>query len=143
MTDKPVITPADVALLETILAEFGDWMLAKHVAVSWRWQEKYPQGDRTRATWLVAQERKIRAIASGSAGSIISFPGSKGYKLRVLASSDEIQTAIAKLKHQGIEMMARATAIECWSPLPVTAHQTTLRLCASVAKTQKEQPCPS
>lgn len=111
MNTAPTVNNFDLALLETILADNGDWMLARDIAVNWRWLEKFPHVKGTRQTWLNAQERKIRAIASASAGSVISFPGSAGYKLRAQASEKEIQTAIAKLKHQGGEMMARANAI--------------------------------
>lgn len=111
MNEAPPVTNFDLALLETILEENGDWMFAKDIAVSWRWQEKFPHLEGSRSAWMTKQERKIRAIASASHGSVLSWPGSPGYRLRAQASEKEVQTAIAKLKHQGGEMMARANAI--------------------------------
>lgn len=112
MSDKPTVQPSDIALLEAILST-GEWMLAREIAVNWRWLEVYPHNDgRSRQAWLTAQERKIRATASSSGGRIVSFPGSNGYRLRTACTDEEIKTAVAKLRHQSAEMHARATAIE-------------------------------
>ena len=112
MNTAPPVHNCDLALLETILSEHGDWLHARDIALHPRWLEAHPHLEGTRENWLAQQERKIRATASASAGSILSFSGSPGYRLRLAATAEEIQTAIAKLKHQGAEMMNRARAIE-------------------------------
>jgi hypothetical protein len=112
VSDKPTVNPSDVALLAVILST-GEWMLAREIAVNWRWLEVYPQKEtQSRQAWITAQERKIRAVASASGGSVISYPGAPGYRLHSCATSEEIKTAVAKLRHQSAEMHARATAIE-------------------------------
>lgn len=105
MNTPSTTTATELALLETILGT-GQWMHARDIHAHWRWQQQFPAMRRDIA------ERKIRALSNYSAGSILSYPGSPGYRLRAAATIEEVQTAIAKLKHQGTEMMARADAIE-------------------------------
>lgn len=112
MNEKPEISREEVALLEAILGT-GEWMHAREIAEHSRWRQMFPQrAGQSEKTYREAAERRIRGIANGSGGSILSYPGSPGYRLRVAATSDEVRTAIAKLKHQGAEMMSRASAIE-------------------------------
>jgi hypothetical protein len=59
-----------------------------------------------------AHKRRIRAIANASDGRILSYPGSKGYKLTRQATVEEINTATAKLRHQAGEMHQRALEID-------------------------------
>lgn len=56
-------------------------------------------------------ERSIRLFASASVGRVMSFPGSRGYRLTIEASAEERDEAVAKLRHQASEMGQRASAI--------------------------------
>lgn len=105
---KPTTDTTDLALLESILAKDGAWCHAREIAESPEWLRAYP------GMFLSKSERMIRAIASGSNGAVVSYPGSAGYKLRRLATDEEIQTAVAKLRHQAREMLERATQTECF-----------------------------
>jgi hypothetical protein len=111
VSDKPTVTSSEVELLELILST-GEWLNAKEIAIHWRWQDAYPQGDKSRETYLAGSIRKIRAIANASGGSVLSGPGTDGYKLRLAATDEEVARTVAKLRHQSAEMHARATAIE-------------------------------
>lgn len=107
MTREP--TRDEVALLETILGTTGDWMLCKDVAIHPLWREANPDMS------LTNSERVVRAIASASKGSVISFPGAPGYKLAICSTVEERRMAVAKLRHQSAMMHARATEIEQWN----------------------------
>lgn len=56
-------------------------------------------------------ERAIRLFANASGGRVMSFPGSRGYRLTQEASAEERDEAQAKLLHQAREMSDRASAI--------------------------------
>jgi hypothetical protein len=106
MSNCPNITQEDVALLEEILSASGDWMLSRVIAYHPTWMSHNAKMTPSHS------ERKIRAIANFSGGSIVSHPGSAGYKLRSCCTPEEIETAIRKLLHQASEMTRRAYSIE-------------------------------
>lgn len=56
-------------------------------------------------------ERFIRLLANASFGRVLSWPGSPGYRLTIEASAEEREEAVAKLRHQALEMGERASAI--------------------------------
>lgn len=99
-----IVTQADVNMLLTILA--GGWRKSSEIAADYRWSERYPGISKDNS------ERRIRAIAAASNGQILSYPSSPGYRVTSEASSEEIRTALAKIRHQAREMFDRATQIE-------------------------------
>ncbi len=62
------------------------------------------------AQWLDTDDRTIREAAHLSQGRIIS--GQKGYRLASEATIAEVQHAADWLRHQGQEMLRRASEIE-------------------------------
>jgi hypothetical protein len=63
---------------------------------------------RTRLGWT---ERRLRAVASGSKGRVLSWPGSKGYCLTAEAATEDIDHACAALTSQARDMLSRAEDI--------------------------------
>lgn len=106
MKHTPKIARADIELLEEILGESGDWMLAREIAHHPKWRLAHANMS------LPYSERWIRASANASNGSVISFPGSGGYRLKASATPNEVEMAIRKLLHQAGEMVRRANQIE-------------------------------
>ncbi|HEX4084332.1 MAG TPA: hypothetical protein VHY22_05440 [Chthoniobacteraceae bacterium] len=62
--------------------------------------------------WKANDHRYIRAIASQSAGRILSFPGSPGYRIALEASIDELWHARNVFDRAGIEAAARKKEID-------------------------------
>ncbi|MBI5768719.1 MAG: hypothetical protein HZA93_13055 [Verrucomicrobia bacterium] len=100
---EPEVSAAEVERLVALLADLKSWQ-AEH--------EK-------RAGWATAQElakqlgedvsdRCVRKIASAACPAIVSFPGSKGYKLWQLCTIDEIGHCIEAFESQGKDMFQRA-----------------------------------
>lgn len=56
-------------------------------------------------------ERFIRLLANASKGRVLSHPGSAGYRLTIEASAEERERAIAKFRHQAVQMGERANDI--------------------------------
>lgn len=93
----PVVELRDIAEMERLLARSGDWMRAKDFPAGWN-------------------ERSLRAVASESEGRIIS--GERGYKLTRLATPDEKQRSVSRLRHQAQMMNERAISIDLvWEAL--------------------------
>ena len=90
-TPAPEVTPEQVEKLVAVLRESPGWMTAKQIA------EK-----------LALSERLTRKIASASAPSIVSFPGSPGYKLWAFCTVEEIDHAIEAFQAQATDMIKRA-----------------------------------
>lgn len=90
---EPDITPAEIEQLVAVLREAGAWLTAKEIAAR--------IGDG-------ANERSVRAIASAACPAIVSFPGSRGYKLWQLCSVAEINHCIEAFESQGRDMIKRA-----------------------------------
>ena len=93
-------------LIESILTSRGGWMLAREIAESQEWIAANP------GMYLGAAERMIRQAARDSGGRILSYPGSPGYKLRSLATKDEIHCAVNKIRSQAHDMLRHANEIE-------------------------------
>lgn len=92
-TPAPAVSSGDVEQLILELRGCG-WCTARRLARLW------PHWD----------DRTIRAMASASAGRIIS--GQKGYALIEEATVEEVRHAAAWLRHQGNQMIRRAHEIE-------------------------------
>ena len=99
---------SDGDLLRSILQDSGEWLTVDAISQTRKWIEARP------GAFLSATERRIRMAAHKSGGAILSYPGSPGYKLRALASQEEVSTAVAKVRHQASEMQNRAREIETW-----------------------------
>lgn len=84
----PAVTPADV-----------EWLVFRLRGCGW-----------VRAREMRGSDRRLRAVASASLGRIIS--GQKGYCLIEEATVEEARHAAAWLRHQGTEMIRRASEIE-------------------------------
>lgn len=107
LPDKaPEIQPSEIATL-TDLLEGRDWLTAEQIAT-----QLLNAGLIGTTNSLENLKRRIRAIANASEGRILSYPGSKGYKLTKQATLEEIATAKNKLMHQAGEMQARALQID-------------------------------
>lgn len=105
-TEKgPQITSGEIGLLLNILTGAG-WLKAAQIRTHEKFTAEYGILTPDDAA------RHIRAIANASAGQILSYPGSPGYKLTREATIKEIQTATAKLRHQATEMERRALTID-------------------------------
>lgn len=96
----PNVPQLDVDLLLSVLSGNG-WLKANQIA-----EQIFVRKG------LHWQERYIRAVAHASKGSVISYPGSPGYKITTEATIKEIQAASACLRHQANEMTRRATEID-------------------------------
>lgn len=88
----PAVTPEQVEQLVAVLREGAGWMKADAIS------EKMPGTN----------ERKVRKIASAAGASIVSYPGSPGYKLWAFCTVDEISHAINSLQSQASDMVKRA-----------------------------------
>lgn len=102
--EAPSIDPSEIARV-CLLLEGAGWLTAEDIAAHFFFlQSDQPVTE--------SHKRRIRAIANASEGRILSYPGSKGYKLTREATVIEIQTATAKLRHQAGEMHQRALEID-------------------------------
>jgi hypothetical protein len=96
----PAVTDNEVEALVELLRGRG-WMTAADICslaesvIGVRWPD-----------------RKVRALASGSGGRVISYPGSPGYKLTLECTPEEIGGAEI-LRHQAAEMTRRCVEINC------------------------------
>lgn len=98
--ELPLITPQpdrqvnaeDLELVVRTLQGRG-WMLAEEIAA------KLGPG------W---NDRKVRAVCSAAVPGVLSYPGSKGYKLWAEATVEEIDHAINAIERQANEMTQRA-----------------------------------
>lgn len=89
----PEVTTEEIAQLVAVLDEAGAWMTAKEIAAK--------IGGET-------NERSVRAIASAACPAVVSFPGSRGYKLWQLCEVGEIDHCIEAFESQGRDMLKRA-----------------------------------
>lgn len=89
----PAISAEEIERLVAILRDAGDWMTAKEIA------EKIGNGQ---------TDRRVRRVASAARPVVVSFPGSKGYKLWQLCTVAEIDHCIAALESQGSDMIKGA-----------------------------------
>ncbi|HZP61119.1 MAG TPA: hypothetical protein VFB27_12415 [Opitutaceae bacterium] len=90
----PVIDPAEVELVVSILRASPGWLTAKQIA------ESLGNGS---------SDRRVRAIASASAPRIVSYPGSPGYKLFELCTVEEINHCVEAFRSQCSDMFKRST----------------------------------
>ncbi len=101
---EPEVSPAEVEQLVAILFaaadELGDdgeplngWLTAKKIAA------RIGEGS---------TDRRVRKIASAAAPAVVSFPGSRGYKLWQLCSVEEINHCIEAFESQGRDMLKRS-----------------------------------
>jgi hypothetical protein len=90
-TPVPEVSPEQVERLVAVLRENGGWMTAQQIAGR-----------------LDLSERVTRKTASASAPTIVSFPGSPGYKLWSLCTVKEIDHAIDAFEAQARDMIKRA-----------------------------------
>ena len=98
------ITPEEVCIVTRFLTGRG-WMTSRELAAAG-----------LAATLGLTSERylnrKLRAITQYSEGAILSFQGSPGYRLTAEATEEEVDVAIATLRHAAGEMQKRAVEIE-------------------------------
>lgn len=90
---EPEVSAAEIEQLVGILRTRGDWATAKEIAA------QIGEG---------ASERSVRQVASAACPSVVSFPGSRGYKLWQLCTIEEIDRCIAAFESQGKDMFKRA-----------------------------------
>lgn len=86
------VNPEDVEALVRVLQGKG-WMLAEQIAAA------------LGGTWT---DRKVRSVCAASVPGVLSFPGSKGYKLWAECTVEEIDHAINAIEKQAAEMTQRA-----------------------------------
>lgn len=108
----PRIDPGEIARMCLVLEGAG-WLTAEHVALVLAPDPDLELDPSTNSIQpSESAKRRIRAIANASEGRILSYPGSKGYRLTKEATVEEIATATAKLRHQANEMLQRALEID-------------------------------
>lgn len=90
---EPEVTAEEIARLVAVLHEAGGWLTAAKIA------EQLGQG---------ATDREVRKIASAAGAAVVSYPGSKGYKLWQLCTVEEIDHCITAFESQGRDMFSRA-----------------------------------
>ena len=90
---SPEVSPEQVAQLVDVLGAAGDWLTAKEIAA------RMGEG---------ISDRTVRLIASAACPAVVSFPGSKGYKLWRLCAIGEISHCIEAFESQGCDMIKRA-----------------------------------
>lgn len=93
----PTITAYDVERLVDTLGALADWATA---------------GQLSTILWGADTEgnkRRVRALASAAGSGVVSYPGSKGYKLWKLCTTDEIHACIAAYTAQTEDMRRRLT----------------------------------
>ncbi len=100
---EPEISAAEMERLVALLADLKSW------------QDKHEERD----GWATAHElatklgdevsdRWVRKVASAACPAIVSFPGSRGYKLWQLCTVEEINHCIESFESQGSDMLKRA-----------------------------------
>jgi hypothetical protein len=95
----PAIGPEEVEQLVSILRSVIEtdqnkgWMTAAEIAAQ--------IGEE-------GSERRVRKVASAAAPAVVSFPGSRGYKLWQFCSVEEIHHCMESFESQGREMFKRA-----------------------------------
>lgn len=87
----PEVSPEEVARLVGILSGAEGWMTAKEIAAR-----------------LGVSDRHVRLVASAACPAVVSFPGSRGYKLWQLCEVGEILHCIEAFESQGKDMIKRA-----------------------------------
>jgi hypothetical protein len=110
----PEVSAEEIARAFEIL-QGRDWMTAEEIALAMfhpTLAQSIAKSGGLRYSASESDKRKVRAIANASDGRILSYPGSKGYKLTREATVEEIQNATAKLRHQAGEMHQRALEID-------------------------------
>lgn len=90
---SPEVSEAEVAQLVSVLEAAGGWLTAKEIAAL--------MGEGT-------TDRTVRQIASAACPVVVSFPGSRGYKLWKNCQVGEICHCIEAFESQGRDMMKRA-----------------------------------
>lgn len=90
---EPRFSEEEIAALVGVLRDAGGWLTAKEIAA------RMPEGT---------SDRDVRAMASAACPAVVSFPGSKGYKLWQLCTVAEVGHCIAAFESQGSDMIKRA-----------------------------------
>lgn len=90
---SPEVSAEEVAQLVAVLTEAAGWLTAKEIAAQ--------MGEGV-------SDRTVRAIASAACPAVVSFPGSRGYKLWQLCEIGEINHCIEAFESQGSDMIKRA-----------------------------------
>lgn len=90
---EPEISEAEIERLVAVLREAGGWLSAKEIAAK---------------IGADVSDREVRAIASAARPAVVSFPGSKGYKLWQLCTLEEISHCIETFESQGKDMLKSA-----------------------------------
>ncbi len=90
---EPEVSAEEIAQLAAVLGEAGDWLTAREIAA------------RLGEGW---SDRAVRAVASAACPEVVSFPGSRGYKLWRLCTVEEIGHCIEAFESQGKDMFKRA-----------------------------------
>ena len=89
----PEVSPEEVSRLVAVLQAAQGWMTAKEIAA------RLGEG---------VSDRHVRLVASAACPAVVSFPGSKGYKLWQLCEVGEILHCIDAFESQGRDMIKRA-----------------------------------
>jgi len=90
---EPAVSTAEIEQLVAVLREAGGWVTAREISAKLGGE---------------IDERTVRAIASAACPAIVSFPGSRGYKLWQLCTVAEIHHCIEAIESQARDMLKRA-----------------------------------
>lgn len=94
-TPAPTVKAYQVRAVIVVLRRNRGWMTAKEIAAA--------LGNQSQAF-----ERRVRAVASVAAPTVVSYPGSPGYKFWDFCAVEEIDHCINALEAQGKDMIKRA-----------------------------------
>ena len=92
---EPVIEAADVERLIEALSAATDWMLAADLAA------------RIYGAPTETNKRRVRAAAAAAGDGVVSYPGSRGYKLWRRCTVDELHACLASWQAQTEDMRRR------------------------------------
>jgi hypothetical protein len=96
-TPAPEVTQEMIERMISVLrgAPAGGWMTAREISDA--------MGEASSSF-----DRRVRAIASSAMPEIVSYPGSRGYKLFGRCTIEEIQHCISAFQSQGTDMLKRS-----------------------------------
>ncbi|MEY4489712.1 MAG: hypothetical protein RIQ79_2220 [Verrucomicrobiota bacterium] len=111
----PTITAYDVERLVDTLGALADWATAAQLStILWGADNE-------------GNKRRVRALASAAGSGVVSYPGSKGYKLWKLCTGDELHHCINAYTTQTDDMRRRRdlyrARLHREHPVPATRFQ--------------------
>lgn len=105
---EPAVSVAEVEQLVAALGDLKNWQPEHEKRNGWATAAEIATHLDPEAAAIENGARWVRKVASVAAPAVVSFPGSRGYKLWQLCSVDEINHCIEAFESQGKDMLKRA-----------------------------------